>query len=263
MHYLTFLRVVHEALRPPTYLEIGIRAGDSLSLSRARTIGIDPDFAIRRELACHVTLCRTTSDEYFSRPDPRAPFDGEPVALAFVDGMHLFEHVLRDFVNVERHSEWWTAIVVDDILPRSVEEAARNRRTTAWTGDVFKIAMLLERERPDLICVPVDTQPTGLLVVLGADPSSDVLASRVDALIDEHVTPDPQPVPRAVLERHGALSPIDVLAAPFWDLLREARTARVPRDEGVARLRESIDATFPAPRARRIRDIARRMAPSR
>jgi hypothetical protein len=256
VRYLKFLRGVHEALQPPTYLEVGIRQGDSLALSRARTVGIDPAFAIKRELDCDVALFRTTSDEYFERPDPLAPLHGERVALSFIDGMHLFEYVLRDFINVERHSDWTTAIVFDDILPRSVEEAARDRQTKAWTGDVYKIERVLERERPDLICLRVDTQPTGLLVVLGADPASEVLAARSDALTAEYVTPDPQAVPAAVLEREGALDPAAVLAAPFWSLLREARAAGTGRAEGMAVLRRSIAQSFGPPRRRWLRQVA-------
>ncbi|MEA2320732.1 MAG: hypothetical protein QOD81_582 [Solirubrobacteraceae bacterium] len=256
MRYLKFLRGVHEALQPPTYLEVGIRQGDSLALSRARTVGIDPAFAIKKELDCDVALFRTTSDEYFARPDPLAPLDGRRVALSFIDGMHLFEYVLRDFINVERHADWTTAIVFDDILPRSIEEAARDRQTKAWTGDVYKIAAVLERERPDLVCLRVDTQPTGLLVVLGADPTSDVLAARCDELIAECVTPDPQPVPPAVIEREGALDPQAVLAAPFWSLLREARAAGTGRAEGMAALRGSLEQSFGRPRRRWLRQVA-------
>jgi len=244
VRYLQFLRGVHEALQPPTYLEIGIRSGDSLALSRTRTVGIDPAYAIKAELDCELALFRTTSDEYFARPEPRAPLGGERIALSFIDGMHLFEYVLRDFMNVERHSEWWTPIVFDDIFPRTVDEAARNRETTAWTGDVYKIAGVLEAERPDLICLRVDTSPTGLLLVLGADPRSDVLASRAQDLMTELIVPDPQPVPPAVLAREGALDADRVLGAPFWAVLREGRAAGLSRDEGMERLRRSIEAAF-------------------
>jgi hypothetical protein len=246
VRYLSFLRGVHEALQPPAYLEIGIRHGDSLALSRARSIGVDPAFSIRSELDCPVTLRRTTSDEFFARPDPLAPLGGTPPALSFIDGLHLFENVLRDFINVERHSQWWSVVVFDDVCPRSVEEAARDRHTRAWTGDVYKIAEVLRAERPDLVCLTVDTEPTGLLLVLGLDPRSSVLASAHEALLDRWLTPDPQPVPDEVLRRAGAVAPADVLAAPFWGVLREAREAGTGRDDGLAALRRSIDASFAA-----------------
>jgi len=237
MRYLDFLRGVHEALQPPTYLEVGVRHGGSLALSRARSIGVDPAFRIRSELVCPVALYRETSDDFFARPEPCAFLEGDPVALSFIDGLHLFEFVLRDFMNVERHARWWTPIVFDDILPRSVTEAARDRQTRAWTGDVYKIEAALRRERPDLICLRVDTEPTGLLVVLGADAGAERLRTRYEDLVREGVVEDPQPVPADVLERRGALLPQELLDSELWALLREARETSVGRDEGLARVR--------------------------
>ena len=70
-------------------------------------------------------LFRTTSDEYFARPDPLAPLGGLPFDLAFIDGLHLFEFALRDFINAERGSRPGAVILFDDILPRKVVEASR------------------------------------------------------------------------------------------------------------------------------------------
>ena len=72
MFYTQFLQGVHERLRPETYLEVGVRDGRSLTLSRARSVGVDPAFAIEVELDGDLALVRTTSDEYFARPDPLA-----------------------------------------------------------------------------------------------------------------------------------------------------------------------------------------------
>lgn len=256
VRYLDFLAGLHERLEPPTYLEIGVRGGDSLALSRARSVGIDPAFAIKRELDCPLTLVRATSDDYFARP-ALAPFDGRPAALAFIDGMHLFEYALRDFVNVEAHADWWSVIVFDDILPRDVDEAARDRHTTAWTGDVYKIALVLRRHRPDLVCLPIGTRPTGLLAVVGADPASAVLRDRYDALVAEHVVDDPQPVPVDVFRRRGVLDPETALDAPLWSLLRDARERGTPRAEGMAAVRRCVDETLKPRLGERVRGGAK------
>jgi hypothetical protein len=218
-----------------------VRNGDSLALSRARTIGVDPAFAIKAELDCPLTLVRTTSDEYFGRADALAKFGGEPPALSFIDGMHLFEYALRDFMNVEACSAWWSAVVFDDMLPRTAEEASRERETRAWTGDVYKVGLALQRLRPDLLCLTIGTEPTGLLVVLGADPGSDVLAQHYDELLAELVVPDPQAVPPSVLERAGVLDPEAALRSPVWAMLREAREHGMPRDEGMAAIRRCVE----------------------
>jgi hypothetical protein len=252
VHYLDFLGALHERLAPPTYLEIGIRHGDSLALARGPAVGIDPDFELQVELGEDVALFRETSDEYFDRDDPLAPFGGEPVALSFIDGMHLAEFVVRDFANVERQAEWSSVVVFDDILPRSAGEAARDRSTRAWTGDVYKVLDVLARHRPDLICLRVDTEPTGLGVVLGLDPLSNTLRERYDAIVGDVVVPDPQQVPDGVLERAGALDPEAVLAARAWPLLRGARERGVTRRRGIHALRRAVrrDLRVSVPRVR-------------
>src|SRR5919107_2890242 len=113
MHYLDFLAGLHERLAPPTYLESRVRHGDSLALARGPAVGIDPEFELQAELRDDTKLFAETSDEYFDRDDPLAPFGGEPIAFAFIDGMHLAEFVVRDFANVERNAHWSTVVVFD------------------------------------------------------------------------------------------------------------------------------------------------------
>ena len=245
MFYLDFLERVHEVLDPPTYLEIGIRHGDSLALARSgSSIGIDPAYELRTELPPDTTLFRETSDEYFDRDDPLEPFGGRPAALAFIDGMHKVEFALRDFINVERHSDWTSVAVFDDILPGNVEMANRTRKTRAWTGDVYKILGILARQRPDLICLRVDTEPTGLLLVMGLDPGSSVLDDRFDDIVLDSVVPDPQPVPADVLERRDTVDPEAALSASLWSMLREARASEMPRRQGVRDLRRRVRSDF-------------------
>jgi hypothetical protein len=129
MDYLPFLRAAHELIKPETYVEVGVHNGSSMSQSRCVSVGIDPAFAINKELRCPVHLYRTTSDEYFSRPDLLEATGGMPFDLAFIDGMHLFEFALRDFVNVERHCSPRSAVIFDDVLPRKPDEAARQKHT--------------------------------------------------------------------------------------------------------------------------------------
>ncbi len=219
MDYLDFLRSLHQRLEPQRYLEIGVRWGQSLGVSRCLSVGIDPAFSIESELHTEVHLYRTTSDEYFARPEPLAPVGGEPFDLAFIDGMHLFEFALRDFINAERHSRPSGLVIFDDVLPRNVDEAARDRITSAWTGDVYPILPVLARYRPDLLTVAVDTAPTGLLMVLGLDPTSTVLADHYDEIIAEYRAADPQPVPPEILDRTFVQAPERVLGSPLVDLL--------------------------------------------
>ncbi|HEY7044998.1 MAG TPA: class I SAM-dependent methyltransferase [Nocardioidaceae bacterium] len=238
------LRVIHERLRPRTYFEIGVRKGVSLGLSRVPSVGVDPFYMVTDELRCDVHLVRTTSDEFFARKHPFAHFKQQVIDLAFIDGMHLAEFALRDFINTERHCHPASVIVIDDVLPRTVEEGGRGRSGSAdggaWAGDVYKIIDVLRRNRPDLVVLEMDTQPTGTLVILLPDPTNRALAAAYDEAVPAMVVPDPQDVPAHILRRTNARDPEKLIAAPIWDALREAR--RLSRTEAGAQVQEALAA---------------------
>jgi hypothetical protein len=218
MLYRPFLTSVHELLKPRHYLEVGVREGRSLALAKCPAVGLDPFYGITAELSNQVTLFRTTSDEYFSRPDPLAVTGGEPFDLSFIDGLHLFEFAFRDFVNAEKHSSPNGVIIFDDVLPRTIDEAARHRITQSWTGDVYPMLAVLARYRPELVVLPVSTQPTGLLLVFGLDPHNTVLTDNYDAIMAEYRHEDPQPVPDQFFDRQIMIPPERVLASGLWDV---------------------------------------------
>lgn len=228
MLYRPFLTAVHELLQPRKYLEIGVREGRSLALARCPAVGIDPFYAIAAELSNHVTLYRTTSDEYFARPEPLAVTGGVPFDLSFIDGLHLFEFAFRDFLNAERHSSRRGVIIFDDVLPRSVDEAARERHTVSWTGDVYPMLAVLAHYRPELIVLPVATQPTGLLLVLGLDPDSTVLRDNYDEIMTNYRHADPQPVPEELFDRQRMLRPERVLSSKIWGVIATSDVDAAP-----------------------------------
>jgi Methyltransferase domain len=225
VYYDEFLSRLHGVLQPRTYFEVGVRDGHSLGLSGCRSIGVDPAFAVNTELRAPTSLLRTTSDEYFASLGDDSPFGDLPIDFAFIDGMHLVEFAIRDFANVERHSHEASVIVFDDVLPRNIDEAAREIHTIEWTGDIYKVTAILASLRPDLVLTIVDTLPTGLLVVCKLDPQSQVIVDNMDEIVQAHVTPDPQYVPSTVLGRTAAVAPETALALPIWEELREARAA--------------------------------------
>jgi hypothetical protein len=240
MYYRKFLAEVHDRLRPRTYLEVGIRNGDSLALSRSRSVGIDPAYSITAELNCDVALFRTSSDEYFTRPEPLAPTGGVPFELAFIDGLHLFEFALRDFIHTERYSSGRGMIIFDDVLPRTIDEAARIRHTHGWTGDVYPILEVFEKYRPDLSVITVDTTPTGLLMITGLDPQNTVLEDNYDGILREFRRADPQPVPERLLNRLTVPEPEKVLQSGLLELLAGCPSVTAP-DELRPRLAELIE----------------------
>jgi hypothetical protein len=223
-----FLQVVHERYQPRSYLEIGVNDGLGLARSTTRTIGVDPDFRIEVELACDLKLVKATSDEFFARADAMSWFSEGVVDFTFVDGLHIFEFALRDFMNTERLSTRASVVVLDDVLPRSGLEAARHQQTLLWAGDTYKVTTVLERYRPDLTTVLLDTEPTGMLLVLGLDPTSTVLAEHYDEIVAEYATGDPQSVPDEIVQRRAAADPQRVADSPIWGDLATARETGGP-----------------------------------
>ena len=235
-----FLSHMHRLTAPRSYLEIGINHGRSLALSRTRSIGVDPEFTVDVDLECDVQLVKATSDDFFAREDPIARFPEGVVDLAFIDGLHLFEFSLRDFMNVEKLAHPGSVVVFDDVLPRTNVEAARQRLTKFWAGDVYKVLLALERYRPDLVVVPIDTSPTGLLLVVGLDPTNTVLQDKYDDVVAAFEHDDPQEVPPEILNRTGAADPDKVVAAEVFQQLGD-RTAqeKLPDFEALRSLRGS------------------------
>ena len=229
MHKHDLLAAIHQRLAPRTYFEIGVRTGRSLTLSRVPSIGVDPFYSVTRELHCDLHLVRTTSDEFFARQHPFAHFPEPVFDLAFIDGMHLAEFALRDFINTERYSHPGSVIVIDDVLPRNDREASREHVSGAWAGDVFKMIDVLRDRRPDLVILELDTAPTGTLVVLLPDASDHSLVGVYDEVVEDFVVPDPQKVPEWSSSRTRAITPQALLDAPVWDALRKARTQRPPK----------------------------------
>jgi Methyltransferase domain len=174
--YYRVLNWIHQFLEPDNYFEIGVHKGTSIRQTPpdTRCIGVDPQPNIQGRLSDAKRIYELTSDEFFERYDLTELLGG-PLALAFIDGLHLFEQVLRDFINLEKYSNGRTVILLHDCIPFSAETATRERTTDFYSGDVWKAPLALQRYRPDLTMVTVRTAPTGLCLVTGLDPSNTKL----------------------------------------------------------------------------------------
>jgi hypothetical protein len=214
--YLATLARIHETLRPALYLEIGVREGHSLRLAKGRAIGVDPIMRLgRREPAA--ALYHETSDEFFEH------HAGETltrsVDLALIDGQHLFEYALRDFMNVERRASPCGLIVVDDIFLNHPAQGSRFRRTCTWAGDVWRLLLCLAEQRPDLFLLPLDCSPTGLLLIAGLDPTNRTLWQEYNPMV-RHYLSEVQDTPATLRSRAGALDPRNPLVCDLLDGLR-------------------------------------------
>ena len=195
--YKIVLSRLHTLLRPKSYLEIGSRDGSSLALASCPSIAIDPEFKLDPSFFGTKPFCclyRMGSDEFFKSFDPEAILGGK-IEFAFLDGLHLAEFLLRDFINTERACRVNSVIAIHDCIPLDVPMARRQeigpdtvrseRYPDWWTGDVWKVLAALRKFRPELTVKILDAWPTGLGLVTGLDPQSTVLSDNYQQIVAE------------------------------------------------------------------------------
>lgn len=191
-NYLTVLKRLHLHFRPRTYVEIGVEDGYSFRLVEPGTValGVDPQPRVAFTLPEGMRVFSEASDEFFAAHDVRAELGGLPVDLALIDGMHHFEYALRDFVNLERLCTPESTILIHDCFPYNRLTAQRERVQSFWSGDVWRLVVLLKKYRPDLSIHTIATPPTGLCMVRGLDPSSRFLHENLERLSAEFLALD-------------------------------------------------------------------------
>ncbi len=198
-----FLAQLHNILDPEFYLEIGVQTGKSLRLAHCKALGVDPMPLLNEELTINMEVQTQTSDAFFATYAKTVLT--EPLDLVFIDGMHLFEYALRDFMNVETYASKNTTIVIDDIYPGHPSQANRDRQTRAWTGDVWKVLAILKKYRKDLKIVTLDIYPTGLMMIQNLDKDSSVLKDNYEKIVKKYV--EKKIDKERYIKRKGSLDP--------------------------------------------------------
>jgi len=180
MHKYEILSLFHEIYNPQLYFEIGVDRGVSIRLAKCKTIGVDPkptSGGNANEAEIHVLK----SDKFFEKN----LLNGRVPDLVFIDGLHHFDQVIRDFRNTEKNCKRNTIIVIDDILPSHTGQTTREWKPGAWTGDVWKVIPILKKYRPDLKIILLDSNPTGLMEVTNLDCENTILWDDYDAIVKE------------------------------------------------------------------------------
>ncbi len=180
--YLIWLARLYAALAPETIIEIGVDEGASLSLARPPTvaIGVDPHARLLTPLKAETHIFAETSDAFFARGGPDSLLADRPLGVGFIDGLHLFEQALRDFINLERYSGPRSVILLHDTVPFDEVTQRRAPETLFHTGDVWKTALCLKHYRPDLDVFTIATPPSGLTVVSSLDSVSRELEEKYE-----------------------------------------------------------------------------------
>jgi len=185
--YLDILSHFHNYLKPQSYVEIGVGKGDSLALAQHPTvsIGIDPFPCIEKKIRSFAKIYPMPSDEFFENYNLFTELQINNLSLAFIDGLHHSEQVLKDFINLERYADDKTVIIIHDCLPICKMVASRNDNTVFWTGDTWKLILFLIKYRPDLDINVVPTSPSGLSIITKCDPKSTLLIEKYDQFVSE------------------------------------------------------------------------------
>ncbi|QGM96368.1 class I SAM-dependent methyltransferase [Methylocystis parvus] len=196
--YFEVLANFHKFLNPKNYLEIGTRTGDSLRPVTCPSIAIDPEFRISADIIGRKSVLhifQKTSDDFFREHDPIGLF-GAPLDLAFLDGLHWYEFLLRDFINTEKACRRNSVVILHDCIPTNLYYARRLMEDMShlmdempnpywWAGDVWKTVSILKKARPDLRIHAFDAPPTGLICITNLDPDSTVLEENYYQLVHE------------------------------------------------------------------------------
>ena len=195
--YKDFISLICQKRETKTYLEIGVQSGFNLSgVKAADAIGVDPSFKLKTDVTQgkeRVHLFRMTSDVFFKENKVFVRQLGGS-EFTFLDGMHLFEFLLRDFYNAEACAAPNGVIAMHDCMPFDGGMIERLYRPdlrpegpfrTFWTGDVWKIVPILRKYRPDLRIQLVNCNPTGLVCVSNLNPSCGILKDNYYEIIKE------------------------------------------------------------------------------
>jgi hypothetical protein len=192
--YRDFLARLHADVDLDWYLEVGSRNGRSLAPARCNTVAVDPVFRITSDVIGakpRLLVFQETSDAFFAsgfleRNDIRLSF-------AFLDGLHLFEFLLRDFIGAEANSRPEGVIAMHDCVPFRSGMTGRDLENLpggAWTGDVWKLIPILQHYRPELKVTVLGCRPTGLVLVSGLDPGNTVLKRQYDRILADWIAAD-------------------------------------------------------------------------
>ena len=183
--YSAWLKSFHEALAPEIYLEIGVATGTTIALAQPPTlaIGVDPVPMPNIRLNTQTYIFTETSDDFFAGGKLPGILAGRSVRLAFIDGLHVFRQALRDFINVERFCSPQSVVLLHDTLPLDERTQRPDRQSSFYTGDIWKTILCIKGFRPDLEIATIATLPSGLTMVTGLDPRSNVLSENYETVV--------------------------------------------------------------------------------
>jgi hypothetical protein len=172
-------------LSPEIAIVIGIGEGGSLARVRppTRAIGIGPNPSLTCQPKAETHIFPESSDAFFARGGLDELLGQVPLGVAVIDGSHLFEQALRDFIHLEPYCGPRSVILLPNTVPLDEATQSRVRHTQFHTGDVWKTVLCLKHFHSDLEVFTIPTPLTGLTVVTGFGAQARVPADRYDEAV--------------------------------------------------------------------------------
>ena len=143
-----------------SYLEIGVETGLTFNQVKIfQKTAVDPRFLFdyQRDFRTNLSFHEITSDEFFKKL-AKNEIKNQKFDLVFIDGLHVFEQVVKDFMNVINHMNLGGVIVIDDTVPIDEFSALPSQKDCyrlriesgrhndgSWHGDVYKLIYILSK----------------------------------------------------------------------------------------------------------------------
>ena len=145
-----------------SYLEIGCQSDVNFSkIIIKNKIGVDPQSG-----GTH----RMTSDDFFKQN--KSTFD-----LIFIDGLHVYEQVLKDIENSLKVLNDNGIILIHDCLPAKIWHQTIPQTHSSWNGDVWK-SIVKSRTRIDIDTYTIEADQ-GLGLILKRK-NKDLLVDKIE-----------------------------------------------------------------------------------
>ena len=145
-----------------SYLEIGCQSDVNFSkIIIKNKIGVDPQSG-----GTH----RMTSDDFFKQN--KSTFD-----LIFIDGLHVYEKVLKDIENSLKVLNENGVILIHDCLPAKIWHQTIPQTHSSWNGDVWK-SIVKSRTRIDIDTYTIEADQ-GLGLILKRK-NKDLLVDKIE-----------------------------------------------------------------------------------
>ena len=178
-----------DSQQEPDYVFCQIGNSKAISHSSGTSFVISPLLKISSNqigTKTEVNFYQKHTAEFFE-VDSSSVFANQKIDLAVIDGPKKPKKLLRDFLDLEAHSNQTGKILVPHIL--SNKNHQQDKVETLW-----KMVVMLQKFRKDLSFTFLNSNPSGLLIISNLDPSFkqknkgtyNKLLNNVNKISDEH-----------------------------------------------------------------------------